>query len=780
MKLILHTLSLVALSTFLGFTAHSQTGSIQGKITSEKGDALPGINLSIEGTSLGSASNSDGNFLIQNIPAGEYTLRASGVGFNATKQNVKVFTGKTTDLNLQLNESTNQLDEIIVTGGVEYRQEISSIGSRSDILLLDLPQSAQVVTRKVLDEQNAYRITDALRNVAGVNEGYWNSIVFRGFETNFRQYLYNGQRGLTTGEDFSQTLANIERVEVIRGPAGALYGNGALGGTLNIISKQPKFESSRYISATIGSFNTYRFLADFTGAMNSKKSLAYRLNVGYENAGKFTKDWNQKNVLIAPSILWNISDKTSITFNGTYYWDERTNNYDPGVPVYQADIFKAPYDLNVNNTDSKFKANNFSAQVNAKHELNENWNLNLWGNFTQQNNNVNVYAFYSPPAINGNLDRVLQRFDNDIPTFSNNLFLNGKFNTGKISHALTVGVDTWYQNWKVPTGFAYYTVLSPTFNVLVPTYGDLTLDDPNNFYYSSFESYKYTTYSAYLQDQLSFFDDKLKALIGLRFENFSYDYLAKYNPGDSDFTDDSKADVLVPRFGLVYKITAAASVYGSYTQGFNPQNSANRQAGGPFPPVRGNQLEFGLKNDLIKNALTTTVAVYQISQRNVLVPIPNTNLRQATGEIISKGIELTVTGTIAKGWNLIANYAFNNTEVTESSIEEQIGRQFTNAPKNSGNIWTTYTISQHTLKGLKFGLGYKAMSERNTAIGPNNPVLPAFGIWDAMIAYHLQGFDINLNLNNITDKKYFTGSLNNAAAFYGVPRSFVLTLGYRF
>jgi iron complex outermembrane receptor protein len=780
MKSILIISILLASCILLTFKAHSQTGSIQGKITSEKGDPLTSINLSIEGTSLGAASDSNGNFLIQNIPTGEYTLVASGVGFIATKQKVKVSTNKTTDLNLQLNESTNQLSEVVVTSGNDYRQQVSSIGSRSDIPLLDLPQSAQMVTRKVLDEQNAYRVTDALRNVAGVNEGYWNSIVFRGFETNFRQYLNNGQRGLTTGEDFSQTLANIERVEVLRGPAGALYGNGALGGTLNIISKQPKFETSRYISATIGSFDTYRVLADFTGALNSKKSLAYRLNVGYENAGRFTKNWNQKNLLIAPSILWNISNKTSIAFNGTYYWDERTNNYDPGVPLYQEDILKAPYDLNINNTDSKFKANNYSAQVNFKHAFNENWNVNLWSNFAQQNNNVNVYAFYSPPAANGDLDRVLQRFDNDIPTFSNNLFLNGKFNTGSLSHALTVGIDTWYQDWKAPKGFAYYTVLSPAFNVLVPTYGNLTLDDPNNFYYSSFESYKYTTYSVYLQDQISFFDDKLKALVGLRYEKFTYDYQAKYNPGDPDFTDESNADVWLPRFGLVFKATPSTSIYGSYSQGFNPQTSAFRQAGGPFLPVRGSQIEFGLKNDLIKNTLSTTLAVYQITQTNVLTPVPNTNQRQATGEIVSKGIELTVTGTIAKGWNVIANYALNNTEVTKSTIEEQIGQQFTNAPKNSGNLWTTYTFSKSVLKGLKFGIGYKGMSDRNTAISPNNPVLPGFGVWDAIIGYQLKGVSVNLNLNNLTDQRYFAGSLNNAAAFYGVPRSFVLTLGCKF
>jgi iron complex outermembrane receptor protein len=763
---------------FLNFNALAQSGSIKGKVVASDGKPVANANISLENTQLGGVTTEQGNFEIKNIPIGNYILVVSGVGLQTQKQDVNISEGRALELNLKVIESNDSLEEISIYGQRNYLETVSSIGSRSNIPLMDLPQSAQLVNRQILNEQTAYRLTDALRNVAGVTEGYWNLMNFRGFETNVDQVLVNGQRGILTNEDYSPTLANIERVEVIRGPAGALYGNGALGGTINMVTKQPLKNRQFEFTQTFGSFNTFRTQADATGALNTKKNLAYRLVVGYENAGRFTRDWKQENLLIAPSLLWEISPKTSLNFNGVYYWDKRTNNYDVGVPLFQDDIFRADYRFNANQKDSEFKANNFQIQLNFKHQFSDNWSINLLSNYAQQNTNSFIYAYYDAPANNGDLTLYRQVFSGDIPIIANNLFVTGKFNTGKIKHNLTLGLDQWLNNGQYPDGFSYFPVNEPL-NIFNPTYGNITVGDPRDFYFSSFEQYKTQTQSAYIQDQISFLDDKLKALIGLRYEKFQFDYLAKFDPGDEDVIDGNKAEVFVPRFGLVYQPINSLSIYGSYSQGFVPPRFAQRAVGGPFPPIRGNQLEFGLKSDLIKDRLNGTLAVYQIIQTNVVTPIPNSPLREPTGEVRSRGIELSLTGNITKGLNVIVNYALNETITTKSNNESQIGKRFVNAPAHNANFWATYNFSENVLKGLKLGLGFRAMSERTTSLG-DTPNLPGFGVVDAIIGYQIKGFSLNLNLNSLTDKRYFIGSLSNATGYYGMPRSFLLTLGYKF
>lgn len=308
MKFTLKLLSMLFLWS-IQTLAFAQTGTIKGGIQSATGEPLVGISVGLQGTSLGAPTNENGTFAIQNIPAGTYTLTATGVGYVATRQNVTVTPGKTLRFDLQLSESQTELQEVVVKSRSESYLELNSdVALRSRTPLKDIPQSIQVVTRQVLVEQQAYTLSDALNNVAGVTpKGDWNYFNMRGFLTGAANIMVNGQRNGFINEDQSPTLPYVERIEVLRGPSSVLFGNGSIGGTLNMVTKKPQKDFNVGANLTVGSFGLARLQADVTGALNKSRTLSGLLNIGAETGGNFIRDFKNQNLVITPMFTWEIS-----------------------------------------------------------------------------------------------------------------------------------------------------------------------------------------------------------------------------------------------------------------------------------------------------------------------------------------------------------------------------------------------------------------------------------------------------------------------------------------
>ncbi len=763
----------------------AQHGNIAGNISSQQ-TILSGISVNIESLSMVTRTDDDGNFVFRNVPEGQYILSATGIGYTAKSSHVKVVSGTETIISLELDIETKSLKEVVVTGQKKIIVQSSS-ATRSQTLLKDLPQTIQAVSGETIREQQLYRLDDALKNAAGVNiSSSYGSYNFRGFTTNSRSFLTNGMKGSAYPEGVSPSLANIEKVEILRGPTAILYGESAPAGNINLVTKQPKKISSVNASATTGSFDLYRVQADATGSLNKKKSVYYVAGFGFEDGGKFTNHFKNNNLLLYGSLKWEIQHRTTWQFNATYNRDRASGHYQPDVPFYEGQLFSVPITFFTGATDSRYKGDSYQLQSILSHRFSNNWNVNLLLGLSKSSADRVHYDhndFVDPSTHEvprGKYISVMKE-----PVKAINLYTTGNFTTGIIRHTLTGGVDFNFYNGSYPKGFSNSSASS--ISIINPDYKPYT--PPPGFpdwYYASNEKFTTNTYGIYVQDQLSL-GEKWKAIAGIRFNHYHYYYEAdsvSYNDFDTYIEEPENTIAVIPRLGIVFQPIASVSLYADYSTGFIPQYSNIKLYGGPFNPERTHQVEVGFKGEFLDKRLLPTFAIYQINKTNVLKADPTVDqpmLQRPLGEVRSRGFEATVTGYITGGLHVIANYAFNETTITKSNEQEEIGTRFDNSPKHIASVWTTYSFPKK-LKGLKLGAGYRYTSDRY--ISNKRPsetttlVLPEYNVIDVLVHYQYQQYRIGLNINNVFNKTYALGSYWSRSYFPGAPRNWMITLGY--
>jgi iron complex outermembrane recepter protein len=770
----------------------AQTGTVSGIILDEDYQELQGVTVQIESLKKITTTDAAGQFIFSGIPAGSYTLSVTIIGFNSKKENITVSATGNSIITLQLNVKANTLTEVTVSARQTYIAKNSSSITRSNISIKELPQSVQAVTRVVIDEQQLYRVDDVLKNVAGVNlSSSYGTFNFRGFETNAFSFLTNGMKGSANPEGVSASLANIERVEVLRGPSSILYGENAPAGNINFVTKQPKKIATINASLTGGSFNLLRTQFDATGSLTKDKSLYFVTGFGYESGGRFTNNFDNKSLSVFANLRWDINAKTFWQFNSVYNRDRTTSNYSPDLPFKEGNLFSVPVDFNIYKNDAAFKGNSFQLQSQLQHKLSNKWNLNLLLGLSRTLADRVVYSFgdYIDPATN-EIPITKSVSTMVVPDKNINAYVNGIFQMGRIKNNITTGFDFNYNKGSYPKGFQIYdagflNVVNPDYSPFIPAPGPLAAD----FYYSSYELFTTKTYGFYIQDFITI-SNKLKALVGLRYNIYQNKYRAdsvSYNNFETYEENPLDTKAFIPRLGLVFQATDAISIYADYNNGFTPQYANNRESGGPFKPEISNQFEVGSKIDVIKNKLNATLAFYHINKNNVLTPDlndPNGILLTTIGQVRSKGAELTLTGNITTGLNAIINYAYNETKITKSNDPDEIGQLFNNNPKHIASLWTTYQFSGSTLKGLKIGAGYRHTSDRfirdRKVSASNTMVLPAYNIVDVMASYKLKQFTLSANANNLFDVRYAQGSYWSRSYFPGMPRNFLFTLAYHF
>jgi len=762
--------------------------SISGTIIDENNQELEGITIQIESLKKITTTDISGQFIFSGLPAGNYTMLVTSVGFNNKKENIIVAANGNSKIVLQLNVKANTLQEVTVTAKQSYLAKNSSSITRNNVAVKDLPQSVQAVTRAVINEQQLYRLDDVLKNVAGVNlSSSYGSFNFRGFTTNASSFLTNGIKGAANPEGVSASLANIERVEVLRGPSSILYGENAPAGNINFVTKQPKKLTTVNASLSGGTFNLFRSQFDLTGSLNKNKSLYYVAGFGYESGGKFTRNFDNNSLSLFGSLRWDINAKTFWQFNGLYNRDRNSSNYSPDIPLKPTDLFFAPVNFTSLASDAAYKGNSFQLQSILQHKLNSNWNLNLLLAYSRTSADRKGYSHNS--FINETTNNVRRNKSIStmvVPEKAINAYVNGSFKIGKVKNNITTGIDFNFNNGEYPKGFQIYradsiNVLNPNYSPVIPPAGSF------GTYYSSYEKFTTNTFGAYLQDYVTI-SSKVKLLFGLRYNVYHNYYKAdsvSYNNFETYEEKPLDTKVFIPRVGIVYQPNEAISFYGDFNNGFVPQYSNNRESGGPFKPEITNQFEVGTKIDVVKNKLNATVAFYHINKNNVLTPDlndPNGILLTTIGQVRSKGAELTLTGNIVKGLNTIVNYAYNETKITKSNDPDEIGQLFSNSPRHIASIWTTYQFGSSIIKGFKIGAGYRHTSDRfitdRKVAATNIVVLPAYNIVDAMASYTLKQFTLGINANNVLDVRYAQGSYFSRSYFPGMPRNFLFTLSY--
>lgn len=822
---------LYAALSMIGFFLFSQTVlaqiAITGKITDKSNKPLPGVTIKLVEKNIVQVTDKDGTFEFQDLSPGIYNFITSYIGYD-TRQTRFNLQKEKTQLNIMLQEKDNQLQGVEITGRKEqaYKNTKSFSGTKTETPLRYVPQAVSYVTKEVIDDQQAFKASDVIKNISGATHFsyYNNDISLRGFRSS--NALINGLR--TPTSSWSQPLLpNVERIEVIKGPASALFANTDPGGTVNTVTKKPLDEVRKSINFATGSYNTNRLMADFTGPMNETRTLLYRLNLAYQNAESFRVLQGGEDVVIAPSISFIPDDKTQVNFDFVY--SKTKSRLDRGQP-----IFGATAGTNLNSTPISFalgKRNDFENELNLyvttslqrKIGKNVTFNASYMKFMYEENllehrtsNRYAVDAANKPIPTKMEMQTIRRQGKN----YSDNItaYFVTDLKTGPLTHKIVTGYD-YIQN-ESPVGNSNYNATGyrridgtvatfalppdpnkppkpnsppyvafvydtkgnpvpnvPHFDLVNPDYSISEISGYINAS-SQTDPAKYYVHGFYIQDQISF--GKFQALLALRQEY--YTDITGYKK-----TTEKKLEqkALIPRLGLVYTPIDQVSLYGTYAEGYQPQSTAQIgdpvRFGGPFDPLISNMYEVGAKTEFFEKRLSANLSFYRIEQNNVLINAGNPGnteeLRQE-GQQLAKGIELDINGAIMPNFSITANFAVSRAETTKSDKPENVGLLNANAPKAQGGLWAKYTFLNPDLKGLGLGAGVNYTGKRNTL----NTVLelPEYTLFSAALYYNIDKFRFSGNLNNVFNKTHWVGGYDFNRLYPGAPRNFMIGIGYTF
>ncbi len=666
--------------------------------------------------------------------------------------------------------------ELVVTGEQDgYRVPNASVGTKIDTPLRDIPQAIQVIPQQVLKDQQVTNLGEAVRNVSGVRQVGNSSSRGNNALPNIRGFLSQGNiitNGLSGDNiDSGFNFANVERIEVLKGPASVLYGQGSPGGVVNLVTKKPLAEPYYFIEASAGSYNSYRSAIDLSGPLNDSKTVLYRLNVAALTTESFVDFYDEQQYVVAPTFSWQISDRTKFTIAGEYK-ERSKDNGNFGIP-FEGSLLPNPNGRIPRNRNpvwpdpKRTEISKYQASYDLEHRFSENWQLRSAFLFSRVVNDRSL--------LDAGLTENLRTLDRDYSynratseNYNFDTYTVGKFQTGSIGHQLVIGFNyKWGESSDVGGGGA-----ANQLDLFNPVYGQrIRLGLNDEFAYA--DRSQADSYGFYIQDQVTLAEN-FKLLLGGRYD------IANSRAGaiGEELTESPQEQAFSPRVGIVYQPIEPISLYASYSRSFNPVGGRDFD-GNLFEPEDGTQYEVGVKVDL-NDKLSATLALYDLTKSNVLTEDLDPARRELgffvqIGEQRSRGIEFDVSGEILPGWNIIANYAFTDAIVTKDNTLP-VGDEFDNVPKHSASLWTTYEIQSGSLQGLSFGVGVFYVGERQ-ALLPNDSqyILPSYVSTDAAIFYRRDRFRAALNFKNLFDLYYF-----ESAGLLGDPFTVQGTVSWEF
>lgn len=674
----------------------------------------------------------------------------------------------------------DQEEEITVTGEGDrtpiYRVPNASTATRTDTAIIDTPQSIQVVSQQVLKDQQVVRVDQALRNVSGVTGELSSfasaqSLTIRGFVTDSFSNIPILRDGFRTYYNLGpQETANLERIEVLKGPASVLYGQADPGGIINLVTKQPLAKPFYDLQVQAGSFGFVRPSIDFTGPLDTDGNVLYRLNAAYQRSDGFRNfDTKSERFFIAPVVQWKISDRTTLNFFLEYVNDQTP--YDVGLPAFGRGVLDVPRDRILGEPDDSIKSRTFSIGYKLEHQFDDNWKIRNAFRYSDQNYRIDSTLPFLFNEATGILGRLYGRRELQSSDYSLQTDVVGKFETGSVKHTLLAGVDL---NWSVFNDV--FTKISRLqilpLNVFNPTYGLFPRPNFDTVPQLPEGDTAISRTGVFLQDQIAF-SDQFSLIAGIRFDG-----VTNRNTSAGTSRYDSAWS---PRLGLVYKPIEAVALFANYSQSFAP--NIGQDANGNFlEPEKAQGYEFGIKAELTKK-LFATLSYFDITKQNVATPVSPLDpfVSVATGKQQSQGIELDISGEIAPNWNLIASYAYTNARVTEDN-SIPVGNRLPGSPYNAFGIWTTYQIPDGDLQGLGFGLGVNYVGNR-AGDRQNTYEVGDYFLTNAAIFYKRDQWRLGLNFNNLFNTNYISGvggTSRNFGNSPGAPFSVVGSIGIQF
>ncbi|RTY65291.1 TonB-dependent siderophore receptor [Flavobacterium sp. LB2P53] len=670
----------------------------------------------------------------------------------------------------QEKDTLKTLKEVIInTNKYRYKREKSTTISKMPLNNIENPQVYNTVTSELMKEQVVTNFSDALKNATGITR-LWEStgrggdgaeyFSMRGFSV--QPTMINGLPGINNG---SIDPANVDNIEVIKGPSGTLFGSSLIsyGGLINIVTKKPYSRFGGEISYNAGSYGMDRLTADVNIPLNTDVSV--RINTAYQKENSFQDAGFGKSFFFAPSLSYKVSDKLSFLINTEFTNRNSSNapmlflNRNSALSFDSMELFEKNYTKSFTSNELSISNPTYNLQAQMFYKISNQWTSQTV--LSRSNSKTNGYYSYLFDASNGNdFTRFISKRNGE--TLATDIQQNfiGDFKIGNLRNRLVAGVDYYKSNIiNGSTGWVGNGIVSL---IDGSDTGDLTQAGVDNLLVDSFDgnsTAEVEVISAYASDVLNV-TDKLSAMISLRVDHFK----------SKTATEENSQAAVSPKFGLVYMlIKDKVSVFSNYMNGFvnvTPREVSEVDGSNTrmesFDPEQANQYEFGLKTNLYKDIISASISYYNIDVKNRLMTDPN-NINNAIqgGEVNSKGVEISFTANPMKGFNVIAGFSNNKSEVTKDNPGDgYLGLRPEEAgPETLVNFWANYTLTSGKLKGFGLGFGGNHASEYKTLNRSNigTFALPSYTILNSALSYSNDKFNLALKLNNILNEKYYSG-----------------------
>ena len=765
-----------------------------------------------------------GDVIVYQMVTSQPVVEEKPVNEQPTEPTEPVVAKNTTDPNEPQDEEEDgkvkklQTVEIIGRARKDYNSDYSFSASKIALKNMEVPQAITTVTKELIADKGVTRLGDVVKNVSGVTQtSFYNNYAIRGVtqQASYRESrLMNGM--VTSHIFFSQPMMmNVERVEVIKGPASMTFSSTDAGGSINIITKKPLKTDRKEVSLSVGSYQTVVGALDFTGPLNKSKTLLYRLNLGYENGKSFRDLQFKKAYMIAPTIAYVPNEKTNISFE--FVMSNNSNRLDRGQPIFKANPGDRP----------ALTSTPITYAIGAINDINKTLDLNFMGNLTHKfTDNLSINMAYMKHIWNEDLTEL--RTDNNFGKDSHGVIQRDKVQLRYVQRNSNFFTDNFnaYLNydWKLGENFKNKSVLgydlvmfevghggtntvrdytgNAALGTLTPRipHWDLTKEGQYRVMYPGFYQPQarrmqettpmyFSTNSAYFMNQMELWN-RLIFNIGLRQEWYTDKNFYKRKNEET-----VKQNKFLVRAGLMYKATKNINAYASYIEGFQMQTDAYLGYDGfrrdmntgqyvreAFKPKTTRMYEFGAKTEWLEGKLHASIAYYDIKQNNILT-YDDTVYNGAVDELMTeggternKGLEIDVMGRILPNWLVNAGYAYNDSKVTD---QKRGTYRKDNAPKHTFNLWTRFDVKEGFFKNLGVGAGLNYSAEKISWQEPDL-VLPDYTIVDAAVYYKIKDMQLSFNINNIFNKTYWLGAFNYPRLFPGTPRNVMFTVRYTF
>ena len=656
----------------------------------------------------------------------------------------------------------------------------SASGTKTDSALIETPAAISVVTQDQIQAQAAQSVSQAVRYVPGVRvepagaDARADAVYIRGFIGD----KYLDSLKVVTANVFAYNIIepfNLERIEVLHGPASILYGQASPGGIVDMVSKRPTLEPYHEMFLSTGNYGRIQGGIDLSGPIDKNKEWLYRITASGFDVGSQVDHTGYQRISVAPSLTWRPTNDTTITFQGTYQKDPKAGFYNQLLANGVGTVNTTPFgriptsfyagEPNFDQTKREYGSVGYLAE----HRFNNVWTVRQ--NLRYSDNDTYTQLVYpsgagTPDAMQRNAFWTAET----LRSFQVDNQAEAKFSTGLFQHTMLFGVDYLTGTDQTSGGSASNIGLINAFN---PVYGVTIPAMPVN----TGNKQNFDQVGLYAQDQIKF--DRWVALLGVRHDWADSSTRNLVSGGVTPSSDSATSK----RAALLYKFDNGISPYIQYTESFQPIIGASQRTANPFKPTTGQQEEVGIKYQPNSKTLLTA-ALYNLTQQNVLMQdsADPTN-RVQTGEIRSRGVELEAKSEISRNLSVLASYTYMDLLNTRAAPAAQ-GHRPVGLPANSAAAWADYTFHGGHLDGFGLSGGVRYLGETfgNTA---NTYKVPGVTLFDAGLHYALvglgpqfKGYNVQVNATNLFDKTYVS-LCQDFGCYYGLRRSVIATLRYK-